>query len=191
MTGPQRRRRWTLLALFALVAGGGGAWSAYQSRAAKNFAVVEPGVLVRSGRVKPDYLAELVRRHNIKTVFSFTFAGDAEERAACDALGVARHFQYLAGDGVGPDEPYLRFLEIVADPANCPMLVHCSAGVQRTGGATLLFRVLRQGWSWNQAYAEMLAMGNDGNRPQREQLQALVARLRPLQVGAGREPPRR
>ncbi len=156
----------------------GGVWGWGSLRGAKRFAVVEPGVLLRSGRFEPEQLPELVRTHGIRTVFSFTFSRDAEEQAACDRLGIKRHFHYLAGDGVGPDEPYLRFLEVVADPANYPVLVHCSAGVQRTGGAVALFRMLRQGWTREAADAEMRAAGNDGNAPQQRQLTALAARRR-------------
>jgi tyrosine-protein phosphatase SIW14 len=170
-------RRWIAWGALA-VAAGGGVWGWGYFRGAKRFAVVEPGVLLRSGRFDPAQLPELVRAHGLRTVFSFTFSKDADEQAACDRLGIRRHFHYLAGDGVGPDEPYLRFLEVVADPANHPVLVHCSAGVQRTGGAVALFRMLHQGWTWEAANAEMRAAGNDGNAPQQRQLTALAARRR-------------
>ena len=171
----------------ALLVAGGGTWAYGRASKVKRFAVVEPGVLYRSGRVDPATLPDLVQRCGLRTVFSFTFANDAEEQAACDRLGVRRHYCYLAGDGVGPDEPYLRFLEIVADPANHPVLVHCTAGVQRTGGAVALFRMLMQGWTWDAANAEMRAAGNDGNAPQQRQLQALAARR--LSALAGRSAP--
>lgn len=37
--------------------------------------------------------------------------------------------------------------------------VHCHSGVDRTGAACLAYRVLRQGWSFKDAYAEFVAMG--------------------------------
>ena len=166
-----------------IVAACGSAWLWHRAKAVKRFAVVEPGVLFRSGRVEPGTLPDVVRQNGIKTVFSFTFTNEAAEQAVCDRLGVRRYFHYLAGDGVGPNEPYLRFLEIMADPANHPVLVHCTAGVQRTGGAVALFRMLHQGWTWDAANAEMLAAGNDGNGTQQRQLTALAARLRPLAGG--------
>ncbi len=52
---------------------------------------------------------------------------DKSKKKVCAAKGVKRFFAYLPGDGVGPDDPYLRFIEIASDPANHPILVHCSA----------------------------------------------------------------
>lgn len=143
----------------------------------KRFAVVEPGVLYRSGMLKPWQLRQTVAKYGIKTVFSLTFTRNQLEEDTCAQLGVERHFHYLSGDGVGTDDPYLAFLSLIRDPAKHPMLVHCSAGVQRTGGAVVVFRCAVQGWNIERALDEMNAMGNDGNEPQRQQLRSLVAKL--------------
>lgn len=143
----------------------------------KKFAEVEPGVLYRSGMLKPWQLKQLIRDRGIKTVFSLTFTENAAEESICNANGVRREFHYLSGDGVGPDDPYLKFLEVASRPENQPILVHCSAGVQRTGGAVALFRVVQQAWPIEKALDEMNAMGNDGNAPQREQIRRLAERL--------------
>ena len=48
-----------------------------------------------------------------------------------------------------------RFLEIVTDPANQPVLVHCKNGVDRTGYMVALYRIEKEGWSKERALAEM------------------------------------
>jgi tyrosine-protein phosphatase SIW14 len=143
----------------------------------KRFACVEPQVLYRSGMLTESQFHEVFKAHKIKTVFSFTFTDDAEIQRVCDEAGVKRYFHYLSGNGVGPDDPYLRFMQVVQDPTNHPILVHCSAGVQRTGGAVALYRTAFQHWPFEKAIAEMRAMGNDGNTPQIEQLRRLHQKL--------------
>lgn len=143
----------------------------------KRFEVVEPGVLLRSGSLKGWQLEEAIRRYGIKTVFSFTFTRNDEEQWICDRAGVKRYFHYLPGDGVGTDDPYLRFLQVAAEPQNHPILVHCSAGVQRTGGAVALYRLFFQRWRFEDAIQEMIDKGNEGKREQIAQLKAIYERL--------------
>jgi tyrosine-protein phosphatase SIW14 len=164
------------LSLLAVVAVGM-TWSITEYRRWRRFVVVKPGVLYRSNLLANNDLAEVLSRNGIKTVFSLSFTRCDEVQAVCDRLGVKRYFHYLPGNGAGPDEPYLRFLEVMQDPANHPVLVHCSAGVQRTGGAVCLFRVIEQGWTLERALAEMKWRGNDGNALQNDQLTKLVDRL--------------
>ena len=135
-------------------------------------------------------LRRAVDYYGVKTVFSFTHGENDEEQRACEAIGVRRYFCYLPGDGVGPDDPYLRFLEVMQDPANHPVLVHCSAGVQRTGGAVALFRVLYQGWPVDRAVREMVEKGNEGKQSQITQIQALCKRLNPAAVAEQHSPAR-
>jgi tyrosine-protein phosphatase SIW14 len=135
-----------------------GYWAYAEFFAWKKFDVVADGTLYRSGLLSPDQLAEAIDRYRIRTVFSFTFGDRREQEKVCTAKGIKRYFAYLPGDGVGPDDPYLRFIEIASDPANHPILVHCSAGVQRTGGAVALYRTV---------------MGNRGRPDQVDQLRHL------------------
>src|SRR5262249_40026854 len=148
----------------------GTAWGVFEYRKWRRFVVVKPGVLYRSNLLPNDQLAEVLTRNHIKTVFSLSFTRSDEIQAVCYRLWVKRYLHFMPGNGAGPDEPYLRFLEIVQNAANHPVLVHCSAGVQRTGGAVALFRVVEQGWTLERALAEMKWRGNDGNKLQGDQL---------------------
>jgi tyrosine-protein phosphatase SIW14 len=48
-----------------------------------------------------------------------------------------------------------QFLEIVNDPANQPVFVHCEDGHIRTGVMTAIYRINHEGWTADQAYTEM------------------------------------
>lgn len=47
------------------------------------------------------------------------------------------------------------FLQLVNDPANWPVFVHCKGGRHRTGEMTAIYRITHDGWTGDQAYAEM------------------------------------
>jgi tyrosine-protein phosphatase SIW14 len=47
------------------------------------------------------------------------------------------------------------FMEIVDDPANQPVYVHCVGGRHRTGVMTAVYRMTEDGWTADQAFAEM------------------------------------
>jgi protein tyrosine/serine phosphatase len=48
-----------------------------------------------------------------------------------------------------------QFLNLVNDPANLPVYVHCKGGRHRTGEMTAIYRITNHGWSGDKAYAEM------------------------------------
>lgn len=48
-----------------------------------------------------------------------------------------------------------RFLNLVNDPANWPLFVHCKGGRHRTGEMTAIYRITHDGWSGDKAYEEM------------------------------------
>ena len=156
----------------------------------KRFDVVQRGVLYRSGELSDWQLRRAIERYGLKTIFSFTFSNHEAEQKVCDRASVRRYFCYLPGDGVGPDDPYLRFLQVAEDPANHPILVHCSAGVQRTGGAVALYRMLFQDWSFDEAIADMIAKGNEGKPAQIAQLRRIYERFPPPQLAGDPAVPR-
>lgn len=53
------------------------------------------------------------------------------------------------------DQQTTDFLNIVNDPANQPVFVHCKGGRHRTGEMTAIYRITRDGWTAKQAYEEM------------------------------------
>ena len=58
----------------------------------------------------------------------------------------------------------VRFLKIVRNPKNQPVLLHCKHGADRTGMMTAIYRIVEQGWRKQDAIAEM-AQGGFGYHP--------------------------
>lgn len=52
-------------------------------------------------------------------------------------------------------EDVVRFLDIVTDPKRQPVFVHCQFGADRTGMMTAIYRIVVEGWSKEEAIAEM------------------------------------
>ena len=56
-------------------------------------------------------------------------------------------------------EDVAAFLKIVTDPAQQPVFVHCRRGIDRTGMMCAIYRIVVQGWTKNDAIAEMTQGG--------------------------------
>jgi len=138
----------------------------------RNLHTVESGTLYRSGQLTPTGLEYALRRHRIKTVVTLRTVRDPDrpylnawEADVCAAHG-ARHIRILARvwsvdeKGELPGEQVVReFLTVMDDPANHPVLVHCFAGVHRTGTLCAVYRMEYQGWDADAAVAEMERYG--------------------------------
>ncbi|MDZ4755784.1 MAG: dual specificity protein phosphatase family protein [Phycisphaerae bacterium] len=82
--------------------------------------------------------------------------GKIEEGAIAREDGIEVMSFPLLGDGTDDVEMYARAVAAVieSDRRNEPVLVHCAAGTQRTGGVVACFRMLHQGWSRDDALRE-------------------------------------
>ena len=57
------------------------------------------------------------------------------------------------------DEDVVRFLKLVADRSRAPFFVHCEHGADRTGLLCAVYRIAIQGWTKDEAIAEMTQGG--------------------------------
>jgi len=81
------------------------------------------------------------------------------------------------------DRDVVRFLRIVGDENRLPVFVHCRRGADRTGMMSAIYRIAVQGWSKEQAIAEMTQGGFRFNSG----WQNLVQYIRDLDVDAIRQ----
>src|SRR4051812_10415424 len=119
-----------------------------QERDLRNFREVRAGVLYRSGQPSIAGLRRLIREHGIKTVVSLRDGQSAADRAEeefCrneEVLFVRLPPRSWGDDPAGevPAQVNVRkFREILADPRNHPVLLHCFAGTHRTGAYSAIY----------------------------------------------------
>jgi protein-tyrosine phosphatase len=82
-----------------------------------------------------------------------SFEQQAEKRIA-QAEGVRIIRIGMPGNGCGEFDDLDRAAAAIQDEKNRPMLVHCAAGVKRTGAAYAAWRMKYCGWSLDEALAE-------------------------------------
>jgi protein tyrosine phosphatase (PTP) superfamily phosphohydrolase (DUF442 family) len=93
-----------------------------------------------------------LKKLGIKTVINLrTFHSDRDEIGST----VLRQEHIYMKSWHPEREDAVRFLRLVQDPANAPILVHCQHGADRTGAMCALYRVVVQGWSKQEAIREM------------------------------------
>ena len=81
----------------------------------------------------------------------------AEEESKARELGL-RYFNIPVAFGKPKEDQVAEFLKITDDPENRPAFVHCAAGI-RVGAFWMIRRVLRDGWSVEDAKKEAEKIG--------------------------------
>lgn len=155
-------RRRLILASLAVVCLLGAGTIVYREVRWKRFAVVEEGKLYRSGELKPGQLQRAIQTLGLKTVVCLHEPLAASDKTACEQTGAGLVVLPMPSDGSGTAEQFARFLELARDPARQPLLVHCQAGVARTGAAIALYRVVENGWSVDAAINELRSFERKG-----------------------------
>jgi len=187
----KRRVVVTVLALAVCAAGVGVGAACYANRLPKRFAPVVEGRLYRSGEVSPSQLERLQRDYGIGRVVCLLNSEarvTAAEREAAQRLGVVWENVSLPGDGASTPAERDRIRQLLLDPNAPPTLVHCAAGVNRTGLAVGMYRLHAQHWPLEKVMAELLASDFE-NEPKHEELRAaLVAEAASTQPAADRVP---
>lgn len=150
----------------------------------KRFAVVEPGRLYRSGYCQPGPLKRMIREHRIRTILNL-LADEPDskeqqrEEAVARAEGVKTIRIWMPGDGCADFGLLDQAAAVIADSSHYPLLVHCYAGVNRTGAAYAVWRMKYCGWTVTEALreAESHGMSPDDNPEVFTHLKRYAARM--------------
>jgi protein tyrosine phosphatase (PTP) superfamily phosphohydrolase (DUF442 family) len=167
---PARRRRavwvWFLVAA-ALAAGGVWAWAHYKSYIIpKRFGVVKEGKIYRCGQLYSTLVKSVLEKRHVRVIVDLTMEEpdnphQAAEARAAKELGIERLRFPLNGDGTGDIRQYAGALAAIcrAEKEGKPVLVHCAAGAQRTGGTIAIYRLFLENRPVDEVMKEMARYG--------------------------------
>ncbi len=117
------------------------------------FKPVTEGKVYRSGVIPPDELPDYIAKNNIKSVIDLRFPGTDnlvdnpevpdELRAEKDAIAKLEGVTYfnIGSDQVPEQEVVDRFLEVMDDSTNYPVLIHCYHGEGRAVLFSSIYRM--------------------------------------------------
>lgn len=119
----------------------------------ENFAKVDEHYY-RGSQPDQEQFAEL-KRLGIKTVIDLRGDYKKAEESWVRDLGMNFFRIPLKTRVAATAEQTTYFLDLVNDPANWPVYVHCKGGRHRTGAMTGIYRITHDGWTADQVWEEM------------------------------------
>ena len=143
----------------------------------KRLRTVLEGKVYRSGQLTAEGFRDALTSLGIKTVVNLQddYPNPDLERTYFDRSTIKEtelcremHVRYvfIAPDVLPRDwtpaqrpEAVEKMLEVFDDPKNYPILIHCKAGLHRTGRLTAIYRMEKEGWDVGEALRELRANG--------------------------------
>lgn len=137
----------------------------------KRLREVSPGRVYRSGQMSEAGFRDAIRQYGIRTIINLqNELPDPEIRPGlpesefCRALGVKYVFllpDLLDRYRIPRERPAAidKFLDLMDDEANYPVLIHCRAGLHRTGVLVGLYRLEYDRWLLPTVVAELIENG--------------------------------
>ena len=163
------KKRVLLITIILVIFGAiGGRTYYFFQREIPRFRAVKENVLYRSGQCRGvglDYL----KHKGIKTIINLRSpgkAGSIKEKEFATLNGINYVNETIGIDMAAMYKVADLFLEIMNDPKNLPVLVHCSRGKERSGIMSAIYLIEKEGWSRKDALAETFRLGlTEGRMP--------------------------
>ena len=111
--------------------------------------------LCRGAKPSPSGIQHL-HESGIKTIVDLrrNDSDSQNERKLAKCYGL-NYFHLPMGYASPSATTILTFLDVVCNPKYQPVFVHCRQGADRTGTLVGIYRLLVQGWSWDETYKDM------------------------------------
>ncbi len=177
---------------------------------AKRFREVTPGRFYRSGQMTASGLEDVLLRYKIKTVINLQHEDGRRDPLLCNTwvqnwfggrttpeseICERQNARYVLIEAdVVPDPNDMtsqppgvtEFLKILDDESSYPVLIHCLAGLHRTGRLTAIYRMEYEGWGLTEAVRELRAngYGYDKTHDADKMLVQFVQNFKPRAKGA-------
>ena len=174
-------RLWTRRALAVAIAGVviGPPFALYRAQYAttKRLREVTAGRFYRSGQMNASGFRETIERYKIQTVVNLQHENPdphianswmgkpaIHEKELCEQLKV--RYVLLTPDILPVPNDLTKqppavdeFVKLLDDESAYPILIHCKAGLHRTGRLTAIYRMEKEGWETGDALRELRANG--------------------------------
>jgi tyrosine-protein phosphatase SIW14 len=123
-----------------------------------NFGTVVPNIY-RGAAPTANGLKKL-QEMGVKTIIDLRIEkkGQPEEAGAAKQLGLNR-IRIPMGREAPTKAQVATFMKAMESAGNSPVFVHCQHGADRTGAMVGIYRVTKQGWTFDQAWKEMRKYG--------------------------------
>jgi len=133
--------------------------SQFQNIKIKNFGQMDAHYF-RGGQPKKEDYKDLAAL-GVNTIVDLRNDPTDYEKPTAEALGM-KYINIPMDDAEYPsDATIARFLEVINDPVNGKMFVHCKGGRHRAGVTGAVYRFTKYGWDYDKVYAEMLKFNFD------------------------------
>ena len=160
----RRQAKWCWIVV-AIIATTSGSYAYWYTHRYKHFAVHESGMVYRSAWVEPDVFSELIEKHQIRTIINLCEPGEMGDarwdgqRAAVRGAG-AQLLELPMPRTINAEDPAVtEYLDVLKNPDNYPLLVHCQHGVTRTAKLLALYDIAFRGMSARDSLQRMPLFG--------------------------------
>jgi protein tyrosine/serine phosphatase len=115
--------------------------------------------LMRSRLPNGEFIRFLAEKYQLRVILSLEDDYDTDMNVWCTKYNIIHNTEldYVSATSVFKDKKDLyKYISIINNRMNFPMLIRCRAGADRTGAACAIYRIEKQGWSNWKAWLEML-----------------------------------
>jgi len=161
-----RRRIWLWCLILVIAALAGGLEYRHHKRY-KHLAAHDQNMVYRSAWLDADVFREVIEEQQIRTVLNLCNADElcelrADQRRAVHGSGARLIEMPMPAATLDPADPEIeKFVAVLSNPENYPLLVDCQHGVTRTAKVLVMYDILFRRMTAEQSIAAMPKFGRD------------------------------